>query len=69
MEDIKEQKGCCSSPALFKMYIQQLQTEWSWKRKKMRRQIQEEFLHTLQFTDEQLVIATDKYDTKTNNRT
>jgi len=65
-ESIKPTKGlrqgCCISPTLFKIYINEILKEWQNKCRGMGLQIDNDYLHTLLFADDQVVLAADEYD-------
>ena len=55
-------QGCCLSPTLFKIYIQGALRNWLRKCKNMGIKIGQEFVPTLLFADDQLILAEDKDD-------
>lgn len=55
-------QGCCLSPTLFKIYINGILREWQNKCRKMGLDINGDFLHTLLFADDQILIAGDEWD-------
>lgn len=56
------QQGYVLSPTLFKVYINEVLKEWLAKCRTMRIHVRYKFLHTLLFSDDQVVIATDEDD-------
>ena len=55
-------QGCCISPTLFKIYIARALRLWKQKWSGMDIQLRNSFLFTLQFADDQAVMANDKED-------
>jgi hypothetical protein len=55
-------QGCCLSPTLFKIYVNDILKEWQNKCSGMGLNINETFLHTLLFADDQILIAANEYD-------
>jgi len=55
-------QGCCISPTLFKIYIQKALEEWKHKCSGMGIPLQNTTFYTLQFADDQVVLAGDKED-------
>lgn len=55
-------QGCCLSPTLFKVYVNQTLKEWQVKCSRMGINIDGNYLHTLLFADDQVVLATDEDD-------
>jgi hypothetical protein len=53
-------QGCCISPTLFKIYIQKALEEWKRKCSGMGIPLENTTLYTLQFVDDQVVLAGDK---------
>jgi len=52
--------GCCISPALFKIYIRKALEEWKRKCSGIGIPLENTTLYTLQFSDDQVVLAADK---------
>jgi len=57
-------QGCCLSPTLFKVYINEVLKKWQEKCKPMRIKIEDDYFHSLLFADDQIVIALDEDDIK-----
>lgn len=55
-------QGCCLSPTLFKIYISYALQEWTKKCSQMGIQIDDSYLYTLLFADDQVIIAADTDD-------
>lgn len=55
-------QGCCVSPTLFKIYVARALYQWKRKCKGMGIDIGDTCLYTLQFADDQVIIANDKDD-------
>jgi hypothetical protein len=55
-------QGCCIFPTLFKIYIRKALEEWKRKCHGMGVPLGNTTLHTLQFADDQVVLAGDKED-------
>lgn len=55
-------QGCCISPTLFKIYISKALSTWKRKCHGMGIELNDTCLYTLQFADDQAVIANDKDD-------
>lgn len=55
-------QGCCVSPTLFKIYVAAALKKWKRKVHGMGIQLNDRCMYTLQFADDQVVIANDKYD-------
>ena len=55
-------QGYCISPTLFKIYIQKALEEWKQKCSRMGIPLENTTLYTLQFADDQVVLAGDKED-------
>ena len=55
-------QGCCISPTLFKIYIRKALEEWKHKCHRMGIPLEDITLYTLQFADDQVVLAGDKED-------
>lgn len=55
-------QGCCLSPTLFKMYLSSVLRKWSQQCKYMGVQIEAEFVYTLPFADDQVLLAQDEDD-------
>lgn len=56
-------QGCCISPTLFKIYVEHLLQDWKRKCSPMGLPINDETtIYTLQFADDQVLIAQDKED-------
>jgi len=55
-------QGCCISPTLFKIYIRKALEEWRRKCHGMGAPLKNTTLYTLQFADDQVVLAGDKED-------
>jgi hypothetical protein len=55
-------QGCCISPTLFKIYIRKALEEWKRKCHGMGILLENTTLYTLQFADDQAVLAGDKED-------
>jgi hypothetical protein len=55
-------EGCSLSPTLFKLYIQNALENWQKKCAKMGLEIQDMTIHSMLFTDDQLLIAQDYED-------
>jgi len=55
-------QGCCISTTLFKIYIRKALEEWKPKCHGMGASLENITLYTLQFTDDQVVLAGDKED-------
>jgi len=55
-------QGCCISTTLFKIYIQKALEEWKRKCFGMGIPLGNATLYTLQFADDQVVLAGDKED-------
>ena len=53
-------QGCCISPTLFKIYIRKALEEWKCKCSGMGIPLENTTLYTLQFADDQVVLAGDK---------
>ena len=53
-------QGCCISPTLFKIYIRKALEEWKRKCSGMGIPLENTTLYTLQFADDQVVLAGDK---------
>ncbi|XP_044744708.1 uncharacterized protein LOC123306668 [Coccinella septempunctata] len=60
-------QGCCVSPTLFKIYIAKALNQWKRKCKGMGIDLGEMCLYTLQFADDQVIIANDKDDIESEN--
>jgi hypothetical protein len=52
--------GCCISPTLFKIYVQKALEEWKCKCSGMGIPLENTTLYTLQFADDQVVLAGDE---------
>jgi len=55
-------QGCCISPTLFKIYIRKALEEWKRKCSRMGIPLANTTLYTLQFADDQVVLAGNKED-------
>ncbi|XP_030761326.1 uncharacterized protein LOC115886365 [Sitophilus oryzae] len=55
-------QGCCISPTLFKIYVAVALKNWKRKIRGMGIEIDNECLFTLQFADDQIIVANDKDD-------
>ena len=55
-------QGCCISPTLFKIYMWKALEEWKRKCSRMGIPLENTTLYTLQFADDQVVLAGDKED-------
>jgi len=55
-------QGCCISPTLFKIYIRKALEEWKRKCHGMEVPLENTALYTLQFAEDQVVLAGDKED-------
>jgi hypothetical protein len=55
-------QGCCISPTLFKIYIRKALEQWKCKCQGMGVPLGNTTLYTLQFADDQVVLAGDKED-------
>lgn len=55
-------QGCCLSPTLFKIYLDQALKGWTRKCKSMGLQVGDDTLYSLYFADDQVVIAEDEED-------
>lgn len=55
-------QGCCVSPTLFKIYIAMALKNWKRKVQGMGIEIDDSCLFTLQFADDQVIVANDKED-------
>ena len=55
-------QGCCVSPTLFKIYVARALKQWKKKCKGMGVDLDGVCLYTLQFADDQVIIANDKED-------
>jgi hypothetical protein len=55
-------QGCCIFPTLFKIYIRKTLEEWKRKCHGMGISLENTTLYTLQFADDQVVLAGDKED-------
>lgn len=55
-------QGCCISPTLFKIYIATALKKWKRKTNGMGIELVNKCMYTLQFADDQVVIANDKED-------
>ena len=55
-------QGCCISPTLFKIYIRKALEKWKHKCYGMGIPLENITLYTLQFADDQVVLADDKED-------
>lgn len=55
-------QGCCLSPTLFKIYIEYALKNWKKKCSGMGIQINDKIIYTLQFADDQVLLAQDKED-------
>lgn len=55
-------QGCCVSPTLFKIYISQALQRWKKKCRPMGIDIGDIHLYTLQFADDQVIVANDRDD-------
>jgi hypothetical protein len=55
-------QGCCLSPTLFKIYIDKVLQEWQVKCRSMGVDVNGEYLYSLLFADDQVVIALDEDD-------
>jgi hypothetical protein len=57
-------QGCCISPTLFKIYMRRALEEWKRKCHGMGISLENTTLYTLQFANDQVVLAGDKEDLK-----
>lgn len=55
-------QGCCISPTVFKIYIHKALTQWKKKCRGMGIELDDNCIYTLQFSDDQIVLALDKDD-------
>jgi len=55
-------QGCCLSPTLFKIFLEQALNEWKQKCRTMGLPLNENTLYTLSFADDQVVISQDYED-------
>jgi len=62
-------QGCCISPTLFKICVRKALEEWKLKCSRMGIPLENTALYTLQFADDQVVLAGDKEDLKYMTRT
>ena len=53
-------QGCCISPTVFKIYIRKALEEWKRKCYGMGIPLENTTLYTLQFADDQVILAGDK---------
>ncbi|KAF2894890.1 hypothetical protein ILUMI_11284 [Ignelater luminosus] len=61
-DGFSQENGCLTSPTQFKIYIEETLKLWKRKCEGMGISIREDFIYTLSFADDQVIIAQDEED-------